>query len=177
MKKVVLSLLGIFLVFEGICQPPKSIVLDATIPRGSLAINKDQAASFLRGNFKGHEIPIDNKQLNNVNYYTWDGMIISFWDVETDMHDKKSIEGKAAGIIDLFRRFNDTVNFNRIVTINDIKFFEYEYQINGEIYLRFQSDANTKNQTVCGLIQCKQPDEPQAQSYLKELSQSMRFKQ
>jgi hypothetical protein len=103
MKKAVLSLLGVFLVFKGICQPPKSDVLDATIPRGSLAINKDQAASFLRGNFKGHEIPIDNKQLNNVNYYTLDGIIISFWDVETDIHYKKSIESKGAGIIGMLK--------------------------------------------------------------------------
>jgi hypothetical protein len=176
MKYVLIFLICSVLSARSFGQPPKSIVLDATMPRGSLAINKDQAASFLRENFKGHEIPIDNKYINNVNYYRQDGIIISFWDVETDIHDKKSLEDKGAGIMGLFRRYNDTVIFHRIVTVNNIKFFEYEYQIGGEIYLRFQSDANTKNQTVCGLIQCKKPDEAEAQSYLQELLQSMHFK-
>jgi len=51
----------------------------------------------------------------------------------------------------------------------------YEYQKEDEVYLRFQTDFK-KNKNFGGIIQFKTSDEEKAQKALKELLQSVNFK-
>jgi hypothetical protein len=177
-KKIIVLNIGLFLSIVVFGQAsPSSKIIDASMPAGTSMLTNDQMSQYMKSNFKRNGIPIDNKYLDVTNYYKKEGLIISFWDFETDTSYRISLEGIGAGILGLLKRNKDTVNLYRIVKINDIKFLEYEYQQDNEIFLRFQSDANAKNQNICGLIQCKKPDERIAQSYLQELLQSMHFKE
>lgn len=129
------------------------------MPAGTTALTKEQVSQYMNSNFKRNGVPIDNKYLDVSNYYKKDGLIISFWDFKIDTSYRVSLESIGAGILGLLKRNKDTVNLYRIIKINGVKFLEYEYQQDNEIFLRFQSDADAKNQNICGLIQCRKPDE------------------
>ena len=45
------------------------------------------------------------------------------------------------------------------------------------MFLRFQSEYNSKNRNICGIVQFKKTDENDAHAALKELLESVHFKE
>jgi hypothetical protein len=176
MKKAFFSIIGLLFGLTGICQIPKSEVVNATLPQGTKSLTKEQTSTILRNNFKRNEVPTDNKSLNIQNYYQMNGLIIAFWDDEVNPPFNRSLEEISSGMTGIFKYNHDTVNFNRIITLNNVKYLEYEIQKEDEAYLWFQSEVNKNNKSICGVIQFKKQDETKAEKYLDDLLKSVHFK-
>jgi hypothetical protein len=175
-KKVVFSIIGLLFSFVGICQVPNSQVIDATLPKGTVSLSKEQASTMLHNNFKRYEVPTNSKYLDIKNYYQMDGLLVAFWDDEVNPQFKRSLETIRSGIMGVFRYTHDTVNFSKIITLNNINFLEYEFKKEDEVYLWFQSDVNKNDKNICGVIQFKKGNEDKAQKYLDDFLGTVRFK-
>jgi hypothetical protein len=176
-KKIIVLIAGLFFSRFALGQAaPSSNVISASLPTGAVQLTKDQTVSVLHKNFKHYKIPIDNTHLKVDNYYQLDGIVFSFWDFETDPQFKRSLEEISSGVGAILKRNNDTVSFNKIVIINNIKFLEYEFSEGNEISLWFQSDVNKHYQNIVGVIQLKKGDEEKAQRFLDSFLNSVHFK-
>jgi len=115
--------------------------------------------------------------INKENYYKLDGVLISFWDLSVNPEFKKTLQASQSEMLGyLARNKENTVNFSKIITVNNIQFLVCQYQKQNEVYLWFKSDFNKDNKDICGIIQFKKPDEDKAEKALKDLLQSMHFK-
>jgi hypothetical protein len=152
-------------------QVPKSDVVSASLPKGAISLRKEQVSKIVHDNFKRSSIPLDVE-----NYYQLDGIVMSFWDDEVNPEFKRSLEDIQLGMLGIFKRNNDVVNFSKIISVNNIRFLVYEYQIDDEVNLCFQSDFNKHNKHIGGIVQFKKPDEDKGQKVLQGLLQSMHFK-
>ena len=131
MKKITFLIFGLCWSFKAISQQiPSSEVLTASMPPGSKLLTQDQLVKFTRKNFTRTPIPADKK-----NIYQLDGIIISFWDIEQDTEYKRSLEEIRSGMLGVLKYAHDTVNFSKIITINNSQFLVYEYQKEDEVYL------------------------------------------
>jgi hypothetical protein len=170
-----ISLLGIFLIcisisLHGVCQTPNSKIVNASMPVGTTALTKEQAAHLLHANFRRPSMP-----LNKDNYYRSDGLIVSFWDVEENPGFEKSLEDLRSGIIGLLKENKDSVNFSKIIKVNEMNFLVYEYQKDGEVHLWFQTDFRN-NKHFGGVIEFKETDEEKAHEYLDKFLKNVHFK-
>jgi len=172
MKNIIFLMLCLFLSIKVLGQTPKSDVVSVSVPNGAISLTRDQLSKVVRVNFKRSGIPLDVQ-----NYFQLDGLIISFWDYETGVgpESQRSLEEIKLGILGIMRYTPDTVNFSKIITVNNIQFLVYEYQRKNEVYLRFQTGYRNYK-SFGGIIQFKKPDEEKAQNALQNLLQSIHFK-
>jgi hypothetical protein len=171
MKNIVFLIIGLLISSQLIGQTPKSDVVSVRLPHGATSLTKEQLSKVAHNNFKRSGVPLDVE-----NYYQLDGLIISFWDIEVNPDFNRSLEEIRSGMVAILKRNNDTVNFSKIITVNNIQFLEYEYQKDDEVYLRFQSEFNKNHKNICGIIQFKKPDQDKAHKALQDLLQSIHFK-
>lgn len=173
MKKIFLLIQSVLFCSLALCQPsPSSDVVTATMPAGSRLMSKKEVIDFTK-NYKRSQISPDRK-----NIYQSDGLIISFWDLSVNPGFKKSLEASRSEMLAVFKLDKEAViNFSKIIDINNIHFLVYEYQKGDEVFLRFQSEFNKSDKNICGIIQCKKPDEDKAQKALSELLNSVHFKE
>lgn len=172
-KVVLLILLISFNLSVAIGQAPKSEVVNADMPPGAKQLTKEQLSTFVRNNYKKYSIPLGKE-----NTYQLDGLVISFWDLSVNPEFKKSLEASQSEILGYLKWTDrNVINFSKIVTINNIRFLEYEYQTGDEVYLRFQSEFDKKNRNICGVIQCKEPDKDKAQKTMDDFLKTVHFKE
>jgi hypothetical protein len=173
MKNAFFLVFSLFLSTSVIAQAPKSKVVSISVPNDAISLTKEQASKVIHANFKRSGIPMDVE-----NYYQLNGYVISFWDREEDPspESQKSLEEIKLAILHIMKNTPDTVNFGKIITVNNIPFFVYEYQRENEVSLRFQTGYRN-NKTFGGIIQFKKPDEEKAQKTLQELLESIHFKE
>ena len=153
-------------------QTPSSTVVTATMPQGATKPTKDELAKYIHDNYKRSQVPLDK-----TNTYKLNGLLISFWDLSINPPFKKSLEASQSEILGYLKQNSEnTINYSKIITVNDIRFLVYVYQKGNEEYLRFQSEYNKDNKNICGLIQCKKPDEVEAEETLQTFLSTIHFK-
>jgi alpha-amylase/alpha-mannosidase (GH57 family) len=171
MRNVVLFKVALLFSIYAIGQSPKSNVVSISAPAGAIQLTKEQASELIHANFKQSSIPLDKE-----NYYQLNGIIMSFWDIEQDTEYKRSLEEIRSGMLGVLKYAHDTVNFSKIITVNNSQFLVYEYQKDDEVYLWFQTDFKN-NKKSGGTLQFKKPDEAKAERALQDLLQSIHFKE
>jgi len=174
MRKIIFFIAGLFFTQYVIAQQaPSSEVVTAVMPKGAIKLTQDQLVRFTSKNYKSSAMP-----LNKENTYQLDGILISFWDLRVNQEFKKSLPASQKEILEVLR-LNDfnKVNYSKIITVNNKQFLVYDYEIEDECYLRFQSEFNKQNKNICGLIQYKKPDEAKAEEALQTFLQSVHFKE
>jgi hypothetical protein len=171
MKSNIFFILSLTIVAKAFSQTPKSNIVNLSLPNQVFSLTRNQAASIIHTNFKRSSIP-----LNRDNYYQLGGLIISFWDVEENPGFETALTDTQSGIIGMLKRNQDTINFSKIIKINEMQFLVYEYQKDNEVHLWFQTEFHN-NKHFGGVIEFKKPDEEKAQQVLQELLQSIHFKE
>ena len=166
-------LLCLFLSTYTVAQTISSEVVNASIPKGAKHISTEELSNYLKSNYKYSQI-----SFNRANVFKMGRLIISFWDLSVNPVSKKSLEDSQLEILG-YLKYNpeNVINFSKIETINNIRFLIYQYQKGDETFLRFQSEFNSKNRNICGIVQFKKPDENDAHAALKELLESVHFKE
>jgi hypothetical protein len=173
MKNIVFLIIGSFCSLYAIGQTPASTVVDITIPKGASRLSHEQLTKYISNNFKRSGVP-----LNKENTYQLNGMIISFWDLSVNPKFKKSLKATQTEMLSTLKLVDNLIIINsQIITVNNVRFLEYEYQIEDEVYLRFQSAYNKNNKNICGIIQFKKPDEAKAHKALDDFLSTVHFKE
>lgn len=172
MKKVTLIIICTLLGLRTIAQIPKSRVVDAAMPNGAIRLTNEQLKDYIRNNYKKSGVPLDKD-----NVYQIDGVIISFWDLHVNPQFKKSLEASQKEILGYLKwTDHNNVNFSKIITVKGVRYLEYEYQKYDEVFLRFQSEFDSNNDNICGIVQCKEPDRQKAEETLDNFLQTVHFK-
>ncbi len=154
-------------------QAPTSEVVSANMPKGATKLSREQLTNYVHNNFKQSALPLEKENL-----YQLDGLIISFWDLSVNPEFKKSLQASQSEMLAVLKRNSEnTINYSKIITVNNIQYLVYQYQKNDEVFLRFQSEFNKNNKNICGLIQFKKPDEDKAQKALQTFLESVHFKE
>ena len=68
------------------------------------------------------------------------------------------------------------VDTSKIITVNDIRFLIIGYHDDEKMCIRFTSDYGKNGEFINGFIEFKKPGEEEAKQYLRDLLQSMHFK-
>lgn len=172
MKKTIFLIGSLFFSLLAVGQAPASNVVIATMPKGATKLQGQQLSKFVHDNYKGLGIPLDKE-----NTYKVDGILISFWDLYVNPGFKKSLQASQAEMLGIRRLNKDTVNFSKIISVNNIHFLVYEYQKSNEVFLRFQSEFNKNNKNICGIVQFKKPDEVNAHKALDDFLSTVHFRE
>jgi hypothetical protein len=171
MKK--LTLLTVALLF-GLCalgQDVSTDIFTATAPVGAPKLTGQALMDYVHANYKKTLVPS-----NQDNTYLADGVIICFWALPAGTVKSKPLEEMQTRMVAVLEKSN-TVNYSRIETINNTRFLIYEFESDGEVYIRYRSDPNAKDQTMNGILQLKTADKDKARQDLKDLLNSMQFKE
>ncbi|MEP6613216.1 MAG: hypothetical protein ABJA76_15055 [Mucilaginibacter sp.] len=158
----------------GLCalgQQVSTDIFTATAPAGATKLTGQPLADYLRANYKKTLVPS-----NQENTYLADGVIVCFWGLPGGPVKSKPLEEMQTRMVTVLQK-NNTVNYARIETINNIRFLIYEYESDGEVYIRYWSDPNSKGQNLSGITQFKTGDKEKARQDLKDLLTSMHFKE
>jgi hypothetical protein len=154
-------------------QAPISEVVDATLPKGAKLLTKEQLIAYTKSNYKRSQIPTDKK-----NTYQLDGLLISVWDLSVNPGLKRSLQASQSEMLGYLKRNTEnTINYSKIITVNNIQFLVCEYQKQDEVYLWFKSDYNKANKNISGVIQFKKPDQNKAEAALQTFLASVHFKE
>jgi hypothetical protein len=174
MKKITFLIFGLCYCLTAISQQiPSSEVVIASMPPGSRLLTEDQVTKFTSEHFKRSQIPAGKK-----NIYQLDELIISFWDLSVNPEFKKSLKDSQSEISEYLGRDDaNTINYTKLIRVNDIQFLIYQYERHGDVYLRFQSEYNKNNRDICGVIQFSKPNEAKAQEALQTFLKTVHFKE
>ena len=173
MKKISFLIIGLFISAFTSAQIPSSDVVSAAMPNGAKLLTKEQLQSFTKNNYKRSQIPTDKK-----NIYQLDGVLISFWDLSVNPGFERSLQASQSEMLGyLGRNSENTINYSKIIKVNNIQFLLCEYQKQDEVFLWVKSDLNKSNKYISGVVQFKKPDEDNAQRALETFLGSVHFKE
>lgn len=171
MKKITLFTIGLLFSLCVLGQEVSTEIFMATAPAGGTKLTGQALADYLHANYKKTLVP------SNQDYtYLADGIIVCFWGLPAGTVKSKPLEEMQTRMIAVLEK-NNTVNYTRIETVNNTRFLIYEYESDGEVYIRYRSDPNSKEQTLNGIIQFKVADKDKAHQDLKDLLAGMHFKE
>lgn len=171
MKKLTLFTIGLLFSLCALGQEVSTDIFTATAPAGATKLTGQPLADYVHANYKKTLLPS-----NQENTYLADGVIVCFWGLPGGPVKSKPLEEMQARMVAVLQR-NNTVNYARIETINNIRFLIYEFESDGEAYISYRSEPNSKEQTLNGTIQFKTADKEKARQDLKDLLTSMHFKE
>jgi len=170
MKKLTLLTIGLFFGLCALGQDVSTDIFTATAPAGAAKLTGQALADYVHTNYKKTLLPS-----NEENTYLADGVLVCFWALPAGTVKSKPLEEMQTRMVAVLQK-NNTVNYARIETINSIRFLIYEFESDGEVYIRYRSDPNSKEQTLNGIIQFKAADKDKARLDLKNLLAGMHFK-
>jgi len=171
MKKLTLLTVGLLFGLFALGQQVTTDIFTAIAPSGSAKLTGQALQDYVHSNYKKTLVPS-----NQEDTYLADGVIICFWGLPAGTVKSKPLEEMQTRMVEVLQK-NNTVNYARIYTINNTRFLIYEFESDGEAYIRYRSDPNSKEQTLNGIIQFKAADKDKARHDLKDLLASMHFKE
>jgi hypothetical protein len=173
MKRLAFLVTGIFLCLGAAAQVDVSGVYTATPPSGATKLTGQELKTYLHSNFKVTLVPT-----NNDFTYQADGVVICSWSLKANPQYVQPLDTMHARIVRGARK-NATINSERIETINKVRFSicDYQHDEDGEGYIRFMSEFNKNLQNMNGILQFKVADKDKAHQYLKDLLESLKFKE
>jgi hypothetical protein len=171
MKKLTLLAIGLLFGFCALGQEVSTDIFTATAPAGAAKLTGQPLYEYLHTNFKKTLTPS-----NQENTYLAGNIIICFWGLKAGTVKPMPLEEQQTRMVAVVQK-NNTVNYSRIDAINGTRFLVYEFETDGEVFIRFGSEGNKGDQTMNGIIQFKTADKEKARQYLKDLLASMHFKE
>jgi hypothetical protein len=171
MKKLTLFTIGLLFSLCALGQEVSTDIFTATAPAGGTKLTGQSLADYVHANYKKTLLPS-----NQENTYLADGVIVCFWGLPGGPVKSKPLEEMQTRMVAVLQKHN-TVNYARIETINNIRFLIYEFESDGEAYISYRSEPNSKEQTLNGTIQFKTADKDKARQDLKNLLAGMHFKE
>ena len=173
MKRLAFFVTGMLFCLCAAAQVDVDNVYTATPPPGATKLTGEELKAYLRNNFKVTLVPT-----NNDFTYLADGVVICSWSLKADPQYVKPLDSLHARNVRGARK-SSTLNSERIEAINGVRFSicEFQHDEDGEVYIRFMSEFNKNLQNMNGILQFKTADKDKAHRYLKDLMESMRFKE
>ena len=171
MKKLTLLTVGLLFGLCALGQQVTTDIFTATAPTGATKLTGQALQDYVHSNYKKTLVPS-----NQEDTYLVDGVIVCFWGLPAGTIKSKPLEEMQTRMVEVLKK-NNTVNYARIETINSTRFLIYEFESDGEAYIRYRSDPNSKEQTLNGIIQFKAADKDKARQDLKDLLAGMHFKE
>jgi hypothetical protein len=173
MKKIDILILSVMTcLFLNAQETPISKVVNMTVPKGAIKLNKEEVKSYADREFGNSEITSVNTQ----NLYSINELLMAFWDLNVSEGNKKSLEAIKSEALELYKLDkNIIVDDASIKEANNNKILVISYKNKDANYYRFISEYRN-NQAISGLIQFKASDKNQSKAILKEILSSIKFK-
>ncbi len=151
-------------------QNPASQVAEIALPKEANKMNKEQTLAFVQKNFKHLKILND---YNNTYYIDKVGITVRDQQIPPD--DKLTLEMHKRMTEDFNKRYGGTIVDSKIITVNNIRFFIFEDEVDQERNLIFTSDFKN-GKMICCLLKYKKEDEDKAQAIFKKIINTVRYK-
>lgn len=176
MKITLFVLMGVFCSFILIGQQivTDDELMQLSLPKGTHKLSQQEYSDFITKRFTK---PIIEDFHNHV--YQKDNLLIYYSNSSVSSPKfKRSLESSQRIMVGVFKQYSKTivVDTAKIITVNNIRFGLIRYHENDIWHIRFTSDYDNNLHFFSGFIEYKKPDTAEAEEYLKELLQSMHFR-
>lgn len=151
-----------------------SEVVQLSLPKGTRKLSQQEYNDFMAKRYdKSGIVDFHNHvyQKNNLLIYYFNSYV-------TAPKLKKSLESNERIMLGVFKQYGKTtvVDTATIITVNNIRFGLIKYHKNDIWYIRSTSDYDNNLHYIRGFIEYKKSDQVEAEQYLRELLQSMHFR-
>jgi len=147
----------------------KSYVADISLPKEANKMTKEQTLSLINNRYKKTMM---FRSYNNVYYI---GNIIVYFEDMYNGDDELTLSRHKQSTEGFNKRYGSKIIESKIITVNNIQFFVFEYQEGDEINLTFTPDFKNKETIYCE-VKYKIEDEAKAQKIFNSLMSSFRYK-
>ncbi|MBD1394891.1 hypothetical protein [Mucilaginibacter glaciei] len=145
-------------------------------PQAAKKLTKAEIANFITNDYKHSQIISKNELVYQSNH-----LLISYWDLFTNVEFRKSLEQIQKSMVNLLTNSEVSlkgtkITISKIITVNGTRYLILEYQMDDEVFLRFSSETKENGVNFNGIIQFKKPYEDEAQRALAEILPTIKFK-
>ncbi len=167
------------MVFIGVyakAQDTVSNIVSITLPKKTEKISKSAYFDHLHRNYKNYNTGDEKVDGFFRKTYKIDNILIKFYDADRSYDPKKTLVKFQNQFLEMMKWGGITVNFSKIITVNNIQFLVYEHQIDDEMTINFISETKN-NKCITGELKFKKADDEKAQQILDKLLKSMHYKE
>ncbi|MVN92581.1 hypothetical protein [Mucilaginibacter aquatilis] len=142
-----------------------------SLPKKVQKLSKQQYLDYGKKSFNKSYTALPNDHV-----YLTEGLLVTIRDRETESTKKRTLEQLKREMEEVIGSGNGTYTQSRIVTVDNRKFYIFEFYIKNEGHLSFYTDyIGNKNKNTVGVIDFKRPDEAKAHKHLEDILKGMRF--
>jgi len=151
--------------------PTTREVMQLTLPKGTEKLDEEKLNNLSHNRF-------NEKTTSDFHDHIFkkDSLLIYYMNLSFPRILRKSLESNQIMMVSLLGQAKDTVDYSKIISVNNIRFLIIEYHDKNTMYIRFRSDYDKSGSLINGFIECKKRHERQARHYLQDLLKGMHFK-